>query len=225
MKQTFNHFPRLRAAILLACVWVSAGFAAGPATNPSEEYDIKAVFLFNFTRFVEWPTSGGEPSVKPLVIGVLGDDPFAGRLEDAIRGETTGKRAVTARRLSDVTQAASCDAVFICRSEKSRVEKILRELNGRPVLTVSDIPEFAELGGMVEFVTEKSKVRLHINVDACKAAALTVSSKLLRPAVIVTTRKSSRFHQRLSSPLFALKEPTSLVPSHQWDYLSISGSD
>jgi hypothetical protein len=215
----------MRTAIAAVCLLAAAGVAAAaPVTGGTEEYDIKAVFLFNFTRFVEWP-SQVDAQTKPLVIGVLGDDPFAGRLEEAIRGETSGKRAVAARRLSAIDEIGNCDALFICRSEKPHVEKILRELKDRPVLTVSDIPDFAELGGMVELVTEKSKVRLHINVDACKAASLAVSSKLLRPAVIVTTRKSSQFHHPLTANSFAVLEYRAVAPSWAADGSNVTPTD
>lgn len=169
--------------------WVLTASAQPPAPG---EYDIKAVFLFNFTHFVAWPATEGEAGNKPLVIGVLGDDPFGLRLEEAVRGEKSGNRSIVVKRFQKVEEAVTCNALFIARSEKSQLMEILAHLKGRPVLTVSDIPEFAAAGGMVELVTVRGKIRLHINVDESTAVRLSISAKLLRPAQIVSTRKTSQ---------------------------------
>jgi hypothetical protein len=165
--------------------------AAAPCVRAQKptEYDIKAVFLFNFARFVDWPEAG--TTDRPLVIGVLGQDPFGVRLDDALRGEKSNNRSLAVRRLKTVDDALDCDVLFISRSEQAKLAQILAKVKERPILTVSDIPSFAELGGMVGLVTEDEKVRLHINVEAAKGANLAISAKLLRPAQIVTTRKTS----------------------------------
>lgn len=203
----FDRFPAL-SALRCACLLVllsSTPLTARAQKTPGE-YDIKAVFLFNFTRFVEWPAAQGEDADKPLIIAVLGDDPFGVRLDEAVRGETAGGRELVLKRIHDLDEAGRCDALFIARSEKPQVHKILARLKGRPILTVSDIPDFAAMGGMVELVTDGGKIRLHINVDESKAAQLTISSKLLRPAQIVSTRKTSRHPHRARS-LFAAVTP------------------
>lgn len=161
------------------------------APREGAEYEVKAVFLLNFTRFVEWPADGGNAG-QPFVIAVIGEDPFGARLDEVLRGEKLGDRPLVVKRVATVEQAGSCGTLFISRSEKPRLEKILNQVAGRPVLTVSDIQDFAEAGGMVELVTEESKIRFHIKVDASKAANLAISAKLLRPAVIVKTRKTSQ---------------------------------
>ncbi|HTO04682.1 MAG TPA: YfiR family protein [Opitutus sp.] len=164
---------------------------AAPTT--STEYDIKAVFLLNFTRFIEWPDAGAAGENKPIVIGVLGDDPFGQGLDHAVRGERVNNRPIVVKRIARLDGPVNCAALFISRSERHRIGEILERLKGQPVLTVSDIPQFAESGGMVGLVSEGGKIRLRINVEVAKAANLAISSKLLRPAQIVSTKKSSRF--------------------------------
>jgi hypothetical protein len=186
----------------------AAAFALVPVTQAAQqltEYDIKAVFLLNFTRFIEWPAAGEAAPGQPLVIGVMGDDPFGRRLDEAVRGEKVNNRLLTVKRINNLQQARECAAVFIARSEKHRVAEILRGLRGAPVLTVSDIPEFAEAGGMVGLVSDQGKIRLHINVEVAKAAQLAISSKLLRPAQIVSTRKTTQFNRPFDLGLLAKK--------------------
>jgi hypothetical protein len=154
------------------------------------EYQVKAVFLFNFAQFVDWPSSAFPDRQTPLVIGVLGKDPFEGSLEEAVRGETINARPLEIRRFKSVEEVRDCHVLFISNSESAHLERILGALKGRNILTVSDVDGFAERGGMIRFVTEKNKVRFRINLDSAKAAGLTISSKLLRPAEIVTSGKA-----------------------------------
>jgi hypothetical protein len=181
--------PRIVVFAILS-LFASRVQAAPTATT---EYDIKAVFLLNFTRFIEWPVSDGVADNQPIVIGVLGDDPFGQGLDQAVRGERVNNRPLVVKRMTRLDDPVNCAAVFISRSERHRVGEILERLKGKPVLTVSDIPQFAEAGGMVGLVSEGGKIRLRINVEVAKAANLAISSKLLRPAQIVSTKKSSRF--------------------------------
>lgn len=176
-----------RAEVLLVAMLVagSPGLASQSAEAP--EYQLKAVFLFNFAQFVDWPRAASPDSV-PLVIGILGDDPFGRVLDATVRGEHLGTRPFAVRRFARVEDIGSCDILFISQSEGSRVEAILTGLGNRAILTVSDINGFATRGGMIHFVTDKQRIRLKINVDAARAARLTISSKLLRLAEIVSTQ-------------------------------------
>jgi hypothetical protein len=155
---------------------------AKPAT--AAEYQLKAVFLFNFTKYVEWPAMAFTDTQSPFVIGVLGDDPFGAALDDAIRGEKMNGRALIVRRYNLNDEVKDCQILFISQSEDSRLEQIIAGLKGRNVLTVGDIDKFTDRGGMVGFATENSKIRLKINLEAVKAANLTISSSLLRAAEI-----------------------------------------
>ncbi len=121
---------------------------------------------------------------------MLGDDPFGGFLEATLRGEHRGARPFEVRRFQRVDDIKTCDILFISQSEGDRVDEILATLKSRPILTVSDGEAFAERGGMIRFVTESNRIRLKINLQAAQAAHLTISSKLLRVAEIVTPTRS-----------------------------------
>lgn len=162
---------------------------AVPPSPPSLEYQVKAVFLFNFAQFVEWPARAFAEPPDPLVIGILGDDPFGSYLDDLVHDEMIGRRPVTVRRYRRVEEIAACHILFISRSEATALEKILGGLKNRSVLTVGDAEDFSRHGGMVRFATENGKIRLRIDVEAAKAAELTISSKILRAATIVSRGK------------------------------------
>jgi hypothetical protein len=179
-----------------------SGKAAVPAAT--DEYDIKVVFLLNFARFVEWPDAA-EPG-RPLVIGVVGKDPFGDRLDKVVRGENVAGRPLVVKRFQRIDEVANCDLLFISRSEKPNLGKIMERLEGHAVFTVSDIPEFAENGGMIGLVRDEDKIRLHINVGASKKAAnFIISAKLLRLAQIVNTQ--SQFRPLNRSELYAFELP------------------
>jgi hypothetical protein len=161
------------------------GSTAQPA--PSLEYQIKAVFLFNFAQFVEWPSRAFPDRGSPLVIGVLGEDPFGAFLDETVRGERVDNRPLIVQRYRRVEEIQTCHVLFISQSEVNRLDQIVSSLKGRDILTVGDVESFARRGGMIRFAQEAKKTRLLINVEAAKAANLTISSKLLRPAEIVST--------------------------------------
>ncbi len=169
------------AAVLLVG---TAGLAA--QTVRASEYQVKAVFLFNFAQFVDWPAEGFPDSDTPLVIGVLGEDPFRGFLDQTVRDERLGGRPLQVRRYHSVDEIKTCHILFISGPEGDRPEGILAGLKNRPILTVSDADGFAERGGMIRFVTDRNRIRLQINLEAAEAAHLTISSKLLRVAEIIT---------------------------------------
>ena len=171
--------------MLLALLFTARPDAAAQS-GVTQEFQIKAVFLYNFVQFVDWPAGAFAGPQDPLIIGVLGEDPFGTALDDAVAGETVNGRSLVVRRFRRVEDIDRCHVLFISRSENARLGPILTALKGRSILTVGDAEEFTRRGGMIRFVTENNKVRLRINVEAAKAAGLTISSKLLRPAEIVT---------------------------------------
>jgi hypothetical protein len=176
-----------RGWLVLALLMVSNGRNYAAQAAISREYQVKAVFLFNFAQFVEWPPSAFSETQAPLVIGVLGEDPFGAFLDETVRGEKVNNRPLLVERYHRVDEIKSCHVLFVSQSEAARLEEIVAGLKGRSILTVSDAAGFAGRGGMIRFTTENNKIRLRINVEAAKAAELTISSKLLRPAVIVAT--------------------------------------
>ena len=176
----------------LSAAWfvISALLLSGTlqAAAPTE-YQLKAVFLFNFAQFVDWPQESFPEAQTPLVIGVLGEDPFGTYLDEIVSGETVNNRQLEIQRYRRVDEMKTCHILFISQSESKRLEQIVADLKGRSILTVSDSVGFTRYGGMIRFVTEKNKLRLRINLEAATAANLTISSKLLRPAEIVTPGK------------------------------------
>jgi len=155
----------------------------------ASEHQLKAVFLFNFAQFVEWPAVAAQDPRTPLLIGILGDDPFGPFLDETVRGEHLGLRPIEVRRYSELKDIAGCNILFISRSETERVGPIFAALQHRAILTVSDGEDFAKRGGMIQFVNDKNRIRLRINLEAAQAANVTISSKLLRVAEIVRTPK------------------------------------
>ena len=166
-----------------------AGDQAKAASAPSAEYQIKAVFLFNFAQFAEWPARAFADSRAPLIIGILGDDPFGPYLDELVKNEKIGGRPLLVRRYREMKEMAGCHILFVSRSEAARLDTIIPPLKGRSILTISDADAFNRQGGMVRFVTDNGKIRLRINVEAAKACDLTISSKIIRPSTIVTTGK------------------------------------
>lgn len=159
--------------------------ATAQKSVPSE-YQVKSVFLFNFTQFVEWPAESFTTPASPLVIGVYGKNPFGTFLDQTVQGEQTDGHPLIVKRFTKLDEITGCHILFICDSEKNRLKEILNYTKGKSILTVSDVNDFAKQGGMIRFLTENRKTRLRINLEAVKASNLTVSSKLLRLSEIVS---------------------------------------
>jgi YfiR/HmsC-like len=167
--------------IFFAALLSSGPHVHGQATA-SPEYQVKAVFLFNFAQFVDWPAKAFPDPAAPLTIGVLGDDPFGTYLDETVRGEKANGRPLMVQRYRRVTDIKTCHVLFISRSENDRLDQILSALRGRNILTVGESEDFALRGGMIQFIKEKNKIRMRINLEAVTTANLKVSSKLLRVA-------------------------------------------
>jgi hypothetical protein len=167
------------AALLL----LAAGLAGAAA--PVSEFQLKAVFLFNFAQFVDWPAAALPRAGAPFVIGVLGKDPFGPILDDVVRGETVNGHPFVVERYRDVTQIRACQILFIPASELVHLDEILTALRGRSVLTVTDADELPPHGVIIGLLRRDNRIRLRIDLQAARASNLTISSKLLRPAEIV----------------------------------------
>jgi hypothetical protein len=174
-------------AVLALCLCAPLAQSAAATT----ESQVEAVFVYNFSRFVEWPPQAFAAADGPFVIGILGSDPFGGRLDEAVRGEQINGHALEIRRFRSVSEIGNCQILFIDRSQGGEIKNILNTLDHRSILTVSTLEDSSKYGVMVQFATENNRVRLRINVDSAKAAGLTISSKLLRPAEIVTSGGTS----------------------------------
>ncbi len=159
--------------------------------GPVSEYQVKAVFLFNFSHFVSWPADAFGSSDAPLVIAVLGHDPFGADLDSVVSGERVGERPLVVRHYRDMSDVKDCQILFIDRSETEQLPAIIKALRGRSILTVSDIDDATRSGVVIDLVKESDHIRLRINVAAARESRLTLSSKLLRPAQIVGAGEGS----------------------------------
>jgi len=160
--------------------------------QPVSEYEIKAAFLHKFASFVQWPAGAGahvasaHAAGNPICIGILGADQFGPALDQILRGKLVGGREFAVERFHAASQALHCEIVFIGASEQSRMRDILEVFRGKPVLTVSEVPGFCELGGFINLKVIDAAVRFEINAAAGERAGLRFSSKLLSLARIVT---------------------------------------
>ncbi|HXC58621.1 MAG TPA: YfiR family protein [Steroidobacteraceae bacterium] len=181
--------PLKKICALLLCALLVAGqptagmTAAASVTEPQ----VKAVFVFNFSHFVEWPADAFATPTAPFVIGVLSGEALATQLEVAIRGEHVAQHPLQVRRLSDIADVGDCHILYIDKSAGAQLASILAALNGRRTLTVSDLDGASQRGVMIQLATESNRIRLMINVESARDAGLTISSNLLRPAQIVRT--------------------------------------
>ncbi len=168
----------------LACLAVMAALAFGTAgvasSADSFEFPLKGAFLVKFGGFVEWPAGAFHDAGTPFVIGILGDDPFGARLDQAVQNHQVQGRPVVIRRFKRVDQVRETQILYIGMNERERREQILASLRGTSTLTVSD--GFPPPAGMINFIIEENKVRFEIDSDAAERAGLKVSSKLLKVA-------------------------------------------
>ncbi len=170
------------AALLLVCQGI---ILVAPAWASSVEYRVKAAFLFNFTKFVEWPAAANGRMGQPFTIGLLGEDPFGSELE-GIAGKAVGDRILKVQRYPGWDdRAARCDILFIAGSLEKDLTEILRRLDRAPVLTVGDTDTYAGRGVMINFFMEDNKVRFKINLKQAQQAGFKISSRLLKLAVIL----------------------------------------
>lgn len=157
-------------------------------TSPTE-YQLKAVFLFNFAQFAEWPEGAFAAADSPLIIGILGKDPFGAALDQTVHGETLNGHPLVVQRYSRLDEIVNCHILFVNRPERESVDSVLGRLQHRAILTVGEVDRFASHGGMIQFVMDHHRVRLRVNLEAANAIHVKLSSKLLRSAEIVTTGK------------------------------------
>jgi hypothetical protein len=143
------------------------------------EYQVKAAFIYNFVKFMEWPAEAFAAGNDPLRICVLGENPFGGELARTVEGKKINGRALTVKQFSDSRMAKGCHVLFVSASERGRAPQVLDALRDSSTLTVSETEEFIRMGGMIKFVLEDGKVRFEVNLRASEQARLKISAKLL----------------------------------------------
>lgn len=174
--------------MLLWCGLLFAGLV--PATAEiTKEYQVKAAFLYNFTKFVEWPADRFAETQRPIVIGLLGRDPFDGELARIVEGRKINGRDIVIRLVASEVEMLSADLIFVSVGQESHLRGLVGTLPQAGILTVGESPEFAAAGGMITFVLERDKVRFQINQAASEQAGLKINAQLLKLATTVQ-RKS-----------------------------------
>jgi hypothetical protein len=180
----------LRAAlrILFAVTLLTPGrvpLRAQANSEQAEEYQVKAAFLYNFAKFVEWPPDALPNERSPIIIGILGEDPLGHVLDQAVLGKNINGHELQVARAKSVQDLNRCQIIFVSSSERKRLPEILANLRGADVLTVGDTEGFAPSGGIIQFTLRENRVRLTVNVEAAERARLKISSRLLALAEIV----------------------------------------
>jgi hypothetical protein len=174
------------APALVLCGLFLAGSVCGSGVAraaANSEYQVKAAFLYNFMKFIEWPSDGlGTPGT--VTLGILGKDPF-GEALDEVRGKTVKGRRVVVVHLRGNEELKECDFLYICASERGHLSQILKTVQNSPTLTVADQEGFCQAGGMINLVFVKNRVGFEVNIGATNRARFRVSSQLLKLARLV----------------------------------------
>ncbi len=165
---------------LIASSVLSGGVGSAHADSRSErEYQIKAAFLYNFTKFVEWPADRFADDSAPFILCVFGKDPFGATLDDTVAGKTVKGRHIYIRRTDDVDDLDACHVLFIGLPERERLRQIVASSHGASVLTVGDMDDSVEFGGVINLIKRANKIRFEINLVAAKQARLKLDLKLV----------------------------------------------
>lgn len=169
---------RITATVLLVAVAASYPVAANSSPR-SPEYLIKAAYLYNFAMFVNWPPRAFASPDSPIVVGIVGRDPFGWALDQTVENKRINKRRITIERLQPHQDLTHCQILFVDQSEGARVADLAQRLHDLPILIVDDAVDGGGRGGAIDFVVDDNRVGFEINRNAAKRAGLTISSKML----------------------------------------------
>ena len=182
--KTLASVKALPVMALSLCLLNAVPDLATATTEAMSEYALKAAFLVNFAKFIDWPEPAFAGSAGALMIGVVGTDPFGSDLDEAIKGKLIGTHPIVAKRIDWRDDMSHFQLIFIGVSEKRSLSGILRRLDSSTAVTVSDIDRFCDAGGIIAFVPRNNQIRFEINVQAAQKRNLKISSKLLSLALI-----------------------------------------
>ena len=187
----FQHnfsLPQSLPRLLLITVVIAGCFGFNKSVcadlGTASEYAVKAAYLYNFAKFVEWPTQAFPSTTSPLVLCIVGKDPF-GETLDTIAGKSVREWTLVVQHFAKVEESTGCHILFISASESSHLKTVLNQLKNAPILTVSDIDGFVEAGGMIGLVDVDQHIRFNINLLAVQRADLKISSQLLKLGKVV----------------------------------------
>lgn len=179
---------RFIIALLLGLSVAVGAKAQSSASAASSEYLIKAGFIYNFAQLVQWPSAAFSQTDSPIVIGILGNDPFGTSIDRVVENKKLDGRSLVIKRLrwsKDLKDLTECNILFISSSEKEHIADVVNIVKWLPILTIGETPGFAARGGIINLTLEDNKVRFEVNIGAAKQANLNISSRLLALARIV----------------------------------------
>jgi hypothetical protein len=171
------------SALLLVSLAIACTSTAR-ADESTQEYKVKAAFIVNFARFIEWPSDAFANDDAPIIIATVGTDPFNGALEQAVAGKKIGRRSIEVRHFDSPDKIKDCQILFVPQTDSETTDRILRRTSGMHILSIGDDENFTAAGGAIRFFTADSKMRFEISLTATDRAKLTISSKLLKLARI-----------------------------------------
>lgn len=173
---------KLILTIVLCCI------AAGLHAEPPSKYQVKAAYIYNFAKFIKWPESAFSDTTAPLIIGVLGQNPFAGKLKP-LNSKLVRQRPIEIKYFETLEEVRSCQLLYIDTSEPGELESILTKLKIKPVITIGENKDFASRGGVIQFVTVRGRLRFIINLDIAKSNKVQIDAQLLSLATKVLGAK------------------------------------
>jgi hypothetical protein len=158
--------------------------ASNEAAEPPREYQVKAAFIYHFAQFVEWPADAFESEHAPIIICIVGHDPFRGALDEAIRDKTVAGRRLIIRRHAALVDIPPSHIFFVSAADQQNFAEMRRQIGGHPTLTIGEHDAFSRAGGMIRLFTDENKVRFEINPKAAERARIKISARLLKLAKI-----------------------------------------
>ena len=185
---------KVRRVARVLAAWIAVSGVAGifAQSREASEYQIKAAFLYNFTKFVEWSSEASPGENDPLVICIVGENPFGDNLNSFIKDKTINGHKLVVRQLEPAQDLKGCQIAFISSAARNQLRSIFQNANHAGVLTVGETEGFAAQGGVIDFIREEKKVHFEINVDAAQRTKLKISSKLISLARIVKEQDQGR---------------------------------
>jgi hypothetical protein len=177
--------PQTIRLIVLLGMLLQANWRTDAQPAALTEYQVKALFLLNFTKYIDWPTEAFAETNSPITIGVIGQNNFGEDLAKAVEGKSVNGRKIVLLPLESENDWSKCHILFISASEKKRVPDIVAKVKALPILTVGETEQFTQQGGIVNFTKKEGKVRLEIDLNAAQSAKLQISSRLLNVADVV----------------------------------------
>lgn len=178
-------------AVLLCLSLGVCAHAQNSDSSESSEYLIKAGFIYNFAQLVQWPAGTFAQADSPIVIGIFGTDPFGGTIDRVIENKKLDGRSLVVKRLKRGASIKDCNILFVSASETPHLDEVIQSAKGLPILTIGETPGFAVRGGIINLTLEGNKVRFEVNIDAAKQANLSISSRLLALARIVSAQTTA----------------------------------